>query len=348
MKIAYIVAEKLDKSHGVSKKIYNQIENWVQEGHEVKLFYFSNEKLNEMFSNINCEQIKFKNRISFVLSISGYKSIRKYNPDIVYFRYYLYSRDFSKIFRRYPTVFEINSNDIQESKVAFPYFIRQFLLITRHLLLKKAKGFVTVTEELKTLVEPFSKNIICIPNSIPGPFIPKEKVLHNTSKNIIFLGSPNQSWHGIDKIIKLSELLPSIQFHIVGIEEGINPVSNVKYYGYLTQNDYLKILRKCDVAIGTLALHKKNMNEASPLKVREYLKYGIPVIIGYQDSDFPDEKYNFILKLDNYESNIEDNIDVISEFIVNSDKIIIEESDIEHIFYENKEKRRLTFMESTI
>ncbi|WP_198264123.1 hypothetical protein [sulfur-oxidizing endosymbiont of Gigantopelta aegis] len=68
-----------------------------------------------------------------------------------------------------------------------------------------------------------------------------------------------------------------------------------------------------NIAIGTLSLHKKNMKEASALKVREYVAYGLPVILGYIDSDL--DGCDFILNVGNYERNIHDNLKKIKEFI---------------------------------
>lgn len=56
-------------------------------------------------------------------------------------------------------------------------------------------------------------------------------------------------------------------------------------------------MRNCQVCIGTLALHRKNMTEASPLKTREYLAHGFPVIIGYKDTAFYNQNQIMFVKL---------------------------------------------------
>ena len=56
------------------------------------------------------------------------------------------------------------------------------------------------------------------------------------------------------------------------------------------------------------------MKEACPLKVREYLTYGIPTIIGYQDTDFPD-KVPFLLQLPSKPDNVAANLSGINRFV---------------------------------
>ncbi|WP_166462364.1 glycosyltransferase [Psychrobacillus vulpis] len=348
MKIAYIVAEKLDKEHGVSKKILNQINFWKNEGHEVILFYFSNEFISPLFKKVKIEHIKYSTRLDFIFSNKGKKIVEDYNPDIVYFRYYLFTLSFYKILKHNKSVIEINSNDIEESRISYPYLSRLYLLCTRDLLLKQADGFITVTRELKSLVENYSSKISTIANGINEPFKEKKIMEKNEELHAIFIGSPNQKWHGIDKLIDLANHIPNCTFHIIGINNMDNPPNNFIQYGYMSQEEYLPILSKCNVGIGTLALHRKNMEEASPLKVREYLKNGLPIIIGYVDSDFAESTYPFILKLPNTDNNVSENINVIRNFILNSKDMKITKEEIECIFNENKEVKRLEFFENII
>jgi hypothetical protein len=59
-----------------------------------------------------------------------------------------------------------------------------------------------------------------------------------------------------------------------------------------------------DIGIGTLSLYKKKMEEAAPLKVRSYLAKGIPVVIGYKDTDLWEE-LPFVYKIKNDSSIID-------------------------------------------
>jgi hypothetical protein len=56
------------------------------------------------------------------------------------------------------------------------------------------------------------------------------------------------------------------------------------------------------------------MEEASPLKTREALGYGIPVILAYRDTDFADEESDLFLFLPNADDNIAENGERIRDF----------------------------------
>jgi len=350
MRIAYVVAEGLDKEHGVSKKIYNQIKFWIDEGNDVKLFYFSNKILNPMFRNLKVEIISYRNRIDFVLKKNDINSLLTWNPDIVYFRTYLFSRKFFKMLKEVTTIIEINTDDIAESKLNYPPLVRMYHMLTRELIFKNASGFVCVTKELEKKFSIYNKPTTTISNGINRPFLGKEFLKRDLDGRfkVVFLGSPNQKWHGLDKITWLAKKLPEVDFHIVGTIEIENPTSNLIQYGYLNEKDYLNILRQSDVAIGTMALHRKGMEEASPLKTREYLKYGIPLIIGYTDTDLDGKELDFILQLPNENNNIIGNLSRIREFILNSRERKVTIKDIEQIFNDRKEKKRLQFLKTFI
>jgi hypothetical protein len=121
------------------------------------------------------------------------------------------------------------------------------------------------------------------------------------------VGSPGMSWHGVDKLVWLAEQYPELHIHIVGYSKDDLSQSipeNVSLHGYLQPADVKQVLMKTDVAFGTLALHRKKMMEASPLKVREALAYGIPVVLGYDDTDLRDVKSDLFLFLPNTPDNV--------------------------------------------
>ena len=129
----------------------------------------------------------------------------------------------------------------------------------------------------------------------------------NTRIRLAFLGTRGESWQGVDKVAELAREMPDCDFDIVGfgahdLEQP--PPANLSAHGRLSRADYQAILANADVGIGTLALHRKRMEEASPLKVREYLAHGLPVIAGYVDTDFARELPWFILRVPNTGDNI--------------------------------------------
>ena len=56
-------------------------------------------------------------------------------------------------------------------------------------------------------------------------------------------------------------------------------------HGNLYGEDLNTLFKDMNLAISCLALSKKNMKEACPLKSREYIIRGIPFIYAYKDTD---------------------------------------------------------------
>jgi glycosyltransferase involved in cell wall biosynthesis len=171
---------------------------------------------------------------------------------------------------------------------------------TRNFVLKHVDGFVSVSDELKQRFQYFNKPIEVIANGIDTSqynLVPYK----NDKPTFVFIGTPNQSWHGLDKIISMADHFQKYQFYIIGSTG--KDTNNIKYFGYLSKDDSTKIIQRCDIGIATLSLYKKHLTEASPLKSRQYLACGIPIIYAYKDTDL-EGKESFVLRLTNSENNI--------------------------------------------
>jgi len=170
------------------------------------------------------------------------------------------------------------------------------------------------------------------------------------------VGSPGQKWHGVDKVIYLASKFLKNTFHIIGPEKdeiirlGLKISNNVIFHGYLNQRELENIVSRCDIGVSSLAVHRKNMNEASSLKSRQYLAQGLPIIIGYQDTDLSEE-LDFVLNIGNYEDNVKDNIKEIETFSEEIKKMnpehIISQSRT-YLNYEIKESKRLMFFKNIL
>jgi glycosyltransferase involved in cell wall biosynthesis len=139
----------------------------------------------------------------------------------------------------------------------------------------------------------------------------------NDRPHVTFVGSVHQRWHGVDKIVSLARDLPDVRFHLVGAAAGDVDAApeNIVFHGALSREEYECVLGQCDAGFGTLALHRTGMHEASPLKVREYLGYGLPVVLAHEDTDFPDCGAWYLLRLPNEESNLRDHVPEIRSFL---------------------------------
>lgn len=345
MKVAYITSHPIKQNDGVSKKILEQINTWTKFGVETRLF------VSIKHNNRGNKLIRFFNKALI-------EDVKSFNPDLIYYRYDFYSLNYEILSRKYKNVIEMQTKDIDEFFLVhiknkkyglYSYFIYFYSLLTRHRLLRKSSAFIGVTNEILNYYSSFNKPSICIPNGIDLKKYDTIKKTNNKEKvKLFFIGTDGMPWHGVDIIEKLAEKIPDYEFHIVGINRK-SKIGNLKYYGPMSYEDYVKILEKCHICIGTLALHRKNMIEACPLKVREYLAHGFPVIIGYKDTAFLNNTPDFILELDFSNDEVtEHHIQKIKAFVESKKNRIVKKEELSTIDIYSLEEKKINFLKDLI
>jgi hypothetical protein len=91
-------------------------------------------------------------------------------------------------------------------------------------------------------------------------------------------------------------------------------------------------------------MHRNRLNEASPLKTREYLAAGIPVLMAYRDTDFL-HGAPFLLELPNEEDNVFPNLEHIDRFVHQMRGVTVPRRDVAHLDWAHKEPARLALFE---
>jgi hypothetical protein len=86
------------------------------------------------------------------------------------------------------------------------------------------------------------------------------------------------------------------------------------------------------------------MNEACPLKVREYLAVGLPVIYANRDPD-AERLGSLTLRIANTESNVVDELQGIEEFVERCRGRRVPRAMVAHIDAAHKERQRLSLFE---
>ena len=353
MRIAYVCYWNKLSRDGVEKKIAAQTGRWSAVGHEVDVFCLSR----AAESHPSWRTVRFSSvqeRPAATLRLM--REIAARDPDIVYLRYDVFVPPLTRVLRRFPSVIEINADDREEARLRTKRRRRgvAYNAISRALHLRAADGLVCVTHELarSPSFAAFRKPTIVIGNGVDLDVVQPLPAPRNAQPRVAFLGSVNQTWHGVDKLLDLARALPEWEFDIVGYEPGRLPGApppNVAAHGSLPREDYEPILGRADVAVGTLGLHRKNMREACPLKVREYLAYGLPTIIGYEDTDFVGETPWFLLRLPNVEQNVRNGVDDVRAFVQSVlGRRVPREQVSDRIGARPKEARRIAFFESVV
>ena len=329
MKIAYVTLHwPRTISSSIGKKIIRQTKEWKSMGHEVHFFshlhhiednsdlvegnYFFYDKDENIFSR------EF-NRITAVNKMIG--AISDYNPDLIYLRWGMYIFSAKNLLNIAPTVVEINTNDKKEH-VLLGLGLNIYNRTTRHVFLKQANGMLFTSNELVT--DPAFNNYVktyqVVSNGIDLESMPFYEAPNNQKPHLVFLGTPGMAWHGLDKLLEFGLAYPDIQIDIVGAtskEVSGSLPNNVLFHGYLQGEQFEILLANADAAIGSISLHLKEMEEASPLKIRDCAGRGIPCILPYQDTDLSGLNCKEILQIPNTPTNLVTHGQQVHDFIYN-------------------------------
>lgn len=264
-------------------------------------------------------------------------------PALLYHRQTIWYPSLRRHADSVPLVVEVNGDDVSELTVAGP---RKAVLnrLTRRWYLERAAGFAAVSNELAGRFADFPGRITVIANGIDLARHPTLPPTTDGRPRLVFVGHPGIPWHGIDRVLALARLTPEWTYEIVGYTAGdLGPLpDNVDAHGELFGDALLAVLRRCDVGIGSLAMHRAGINEASPLKSRTYLAHGLPVIHDYVDTDFPEGR-PFLLQLPREDNLSGNTLAVIREFVQNWTGRRVAREDVACLDAVSKERRRVAF-----
>lgn len=346
MKIAYVTFERPEPRKGSGKKIYEQARIWRTHGHEVRHFVLA--PPGEDPPAEHTEHI-FDRRVGKPMISAVWYSrqlrhhLARWNPDLVYAREMIWWPGAVNALNGAPLVLEFNSLALSEYRrnSRLKYLLHR---ATRGFLPGISSGLISVSREIDAELPFNGIPRTVISNGYNLDAVTPRTVPTNARPQIIFVGSAGQYWNGEDKIPRLAHSLPECDFHVVQADFQAPQLPNLVAHGALYGEALARLYRNMDVGLGTLALHRKRMQEASPLKTREYLAYGIPVIGGYEDTDL--DGADCYLRIDNTENNVDTEVSRIRRFVQKWKGRTLHRSEIEaKISSRIKELARLAFFE---
>lgn len=323
LRIAYVLRYDLFEETGVTKKIATQVAAWRASGRaDVAVFALVREKA----ARPGRPPVVPASLFPYPRSIWGRwravraltRSVLEWGPDLLYFRLCLYQPGLRRLLRRFPTVVEVNADDAAElRRRGGPK--HWYNLLTRGRLLGSAAGFVPVTPELASLTgcTSYRKLVQVISNGYDLSGVRPTPPPDHPRPRLILVGTAPWWRQGVDKFLEMARALPEFDFQLVGIEAeqlGHEVPSNFHALGYRVGEEYERALENADIGVGTLALHRQGIQEGSTLKVREYLAFGLPVILAGTDVDLSDGD-EFVLHLPNTEDCVAPEIDRIRDFV---------------------------------
>ncbi len=241
--------------------------------------------------------------------------------DVVILRYSKSDPSIIKLLKHSPNLItEHHTNEIYQLKLGIRASFAKavacgFSLITEKihepLFFKNIKGIIGVTDEIRKIeLNKAGKNTesVTISNGISVDLVPFTgfKPFDGTSLDMVFMGSTDVPWHGIDRIIKSMNAYTGkvkLRLHCVGDLPKYKGCAkhDIIYHGPVYGKELDGLLSSMNLGVSTLALYKLGLKEACSLKTREYMARGLPFIIAYDDPDlsFAREKDLFFLQFPN-------------------------------------------------
>lgn len=358
MRIAYVSLHwPRTVSSGVGKKILRQMDAWRAEGHSAQLFMHTVRRPldspllpAEVFYYYGSGLAAELGRIQAAYRLV--KAVHLYRPEVIYLRYGMYVYPIHALASIAPLVEEINTNDLaQHTRLGSLYSL--YNRLTRGLIIRRTSGLVCLSNELATSPQNamFNKPTRVVGDGIDLDNISPLPAPENDQPRVAFIGSPDSPWQGVDKLVQLAQMVPDISIHVIGYSqiEALTPApGNLFLYGYLDTVEYRKILRTMDCAIGSLGLHRISLNESSPLKTRECLALGLPMVLPYKDTDLLGLELDFLLKIPNAEDNIHTHAQSIRDFAYRMRGKRVDRALIAPLDQKVKERERLIFFEEVI
>lgn len=331
MRIAYVALhlEKKFMLGGVGRKIRSHLGIWQEMGHEARLYLLTPDEIELPGSAIfpfGCVHAhRFIRAAGRELNRSRalaqlIRAVAAYQPDLIYLRYGLFTPPLQRLFRIAPVVVEVNTDDVLEYRYRGPVFY-WFNRLTRGQILGRASGIVPITREIaaRPTLAKFHKPTLPIANGIDLRALAPLPTPCNQVPRLAFVGNPGIPWNGVDKLLTFATGAPEIQVEIIGYTQkdlpGVPLPPNLVLHGFVSLERVGEILAGADTTISTLALHRKQLEENSALKVREALAYGIPTVIAYQDTDLSGREFDFLLQIPNREDNVQSHAGLIRNFV---------------------------------
>jgi glycosyltransferase involved in cell wall biosynthesis len=128
----------------------------------------------------------------------------------------------------------------------------------------------------------------------------KKLEIGQTEKIAVIVGY-SRPWHGVERAIDLiAELPEDVKLWLVGgcpaseksaaqHAKVLGVEDRIRIIPYATGTNLSELLTAADFGLGALALDRKKMYEAQPMKVAVYVAHGLPVLYNYSDRRFNDD-----------------------------------------------------------
>lgn len=318
-KCLFLAAWELDQSDGITKKIWAQISALEKMFDDVDYWIISK---GEVCTNLSSKKLHKTYDAVYVRNCNGL-------PTLSFFKYLIGLKK-KQVYYEIPTF--PYRGEASGWRSMIEYYIKKFFLrffVDRIIYIGDAgpKIWGIPAQE--------------ITNGISDPVVPPRINTPTNSEVINAVGMASQAvWHGYDRILKgmaAGGCANRFRFHVIGDGPALSQLkkmadklsldSSVIFHGRLEGDRLKKVLSDSDIGIDSLGRHRVGNKYNSSLKAKEYLAYGLPLVMSHIDKSVFESQY--VLKLDASDKDVD--IDKIILFAkINKNK----RKDIQEFAYE--------------
>jgi len=338
MKVAYVYYLAVENQIGIEEKVRQQARALKTAGLDSMDIIVLNPVKDETEGNLSF--VKFKGS-RFPLNYYDYfyrryqlieRSVDLKGYETIILRYPLADKSGIEFCRKYKVISEHNTDELSELRSRLKTAVSPLEKIGRRILLaqeekyagptlRNCRGMISVTGEIEAFERRRSGGrpaAITIANGIDVANIPFTgfKPFDGKQLDLLFVGTSFRPWHGIERIIgSLNQYQGKIELtlHLVGhitrqeLAPLVQGLDRVRFHGPMNVAELSELTPTMNLAFSTMALFRKEMEEACSLKTREYTARGIPFILAYEDPDLKDvePEYRFFLRFGNNESRLD-------------------------------------------
>jgi len=300
MRIAYVCLI-MGRADGVLNKMQRYAAVTRREKIPIDFFWLSagSDERNETYSNVHIERILSGN--SFMVRVRQALRVRALlkEYDRVILRYPLFDPILFLLLKpRHQVIIEHHTKEpLQLRSVGDPRWIIEKLFGPGWI--RSFGGRIAVTPELAEYEQKRCRlkkpagvffNTIDLKESSCDP---KQTLSTQVPYRLLFVASVFAEWQGLEHVLEQFRMANvfDLELHLVGAlnedqKKLAQQAGSVVVHGVLKERELAELYRNCDAGIGCFGLHLLNMKQAVPLKVREYVCFGLPLILGYDDPAF--------------------------------------------------------------
>ncbi len=271
MKIAYAIAATNYNHSGIKRRVLITCSQFQNFGHQIDLFPISTTVLNRNYG-------WFANDLPF----------DPHEYDAIILRSILLGKDAYRNISKVPTFPErhLALKSSESSKDQIRRIWEQFVFNP----LDFSHGIFYVTSEIARLDGLMKPNLVVGNSALDLNLF---GLIRHPIKGRVGMSVGNSArWTGLDLFYELAQMKPGYQF-VIAAPRGLRfqndlrmlKPRNVEFFFANSYSEYVDEIRTWSYAIGPLALDRKGLSEAAPLKVRDYVSLGIPTFINYLDTN---------------------------------------------------------------